>query len=199
MLKDLKKKVNESTTLLPNARKNILAAIQMTYKILPYLQIIHRTLFFINASTNKLHISKRFTGINYVLIRPFWSINNFIGYKILGYITCIQLLCVLIINVRRLRSKQKAHGIMVDSLKGAIREPFNNDDVNETGHKSEKLCSHKCLLCMEYIDGGQIASTCCGHLFCWKCIFEWLQQKEECPMCRDPIKMSQIILLKNFS
>ena len=38
--------------------------------------------------------------------------------------------------------------------------------------------------------------TQCGHLYCWQCIFEWMQQPREtlvCPVCKSGIKKDKLI------
>ena len=45
-----------------------------------------------------------------------------------------------------------------------------------------------CVICMsELLNCRKLAP--CGHLFHYKCLFEWVQTKQECPVCRSPIKI----------
>ncbi|KAJ1914277.1 peroxisome biogenesis factor 10 [Mycoemilia scoparia] len=57
----------------------------------------------------------------------------------------------------------------------------------ETITHSEQQCS----LCWSELENS--ASTPCGHLFCWECIFEWQRVRAECPLCRQPMRSSQIL------
>jgi len=38
--------------------------------------------------------------------------------------------------------------------------------------------------------------THCGHLYCWKCIYQWLGQPREtlvCPVCKSGISQDKLI------
>ena len=39
--------------------------------------------------------------------------------------------------------------------------------------------------------------TRCGHIFCWECIKNWVEskQKMECPICKNGIKLNEVIKL----
>lgn len=46
-----------------------------------------------------------------------------------------------------------------------------------------------CTICLcELLNCRQLAS--CGHLFHYRCMFQWMQTKLECPVCRVPIQLS---------
>ena len=45
-----------------------------------------------------------------------------------------------------------------------------------------------CIICMdELLNCRKLAS--CGHYFHFKCLFQWIQTKSECPICREPIRL----------
>ena len=54
-----------------------------------------------------------------------------------------------------------------------------------------------CTICLNNFTN--ISSTICGHLFCWKCIIEYLQKNSYCPKCRKSCLPREVIFLKNFN
>ncbi len=43
----------------------------------------------------------------------------------------------------------------------------------------------ECVICIEQIEDDKEESLTCGHTFHKECIDKWLDQKTECPICRD--------------
>jgi peroxin-10 len=50
--------------------------------------------------------------------------------------------------------------------------------------------SGQCSLCLERRRDTTVTS--CGHLFCWSCIYTWLDSRPECPLCRHPCTHPQL-------
>ncbi|GIL67029.1 hypothetical protein Vafri_20415 [Volvox africanus] len=51
---------------------------------------------------------------------------------------------------------------------------------------------YKCVICMERMD-GDLATTVCGHMFCYKCISAWVKKSGTCPQCRGKLSKGKII------
>lgn len=54
--------------------------------------------------------------------------------------------------------------------------------------------SRICMLCLSPMKNPSCAT--CGHFFCWGCIMDWCQERQECPLCRSPIRPSQLLPLR---
>ena len=59
--------------------------------------------------------------------------------------------------------------------------------------KLQNTSINQCSICLESISENEIAITPCGHLYCYKCIYTSYSIKKECPICRNDIKIDEIV------
>ncbi|PHH70915.1 hypothetical protein CDD80_5662 [Ophiocordyceps camponoti-rufipedis] len=52
----------------------------------------------------------------------------------------------------------------------------------------------RCTLCLDPLRDP--AATQCGHVFCWRCIADWVREKPECPLCRREALVQHILPLR---
>ncbi|GIY21058.1 peroxisome biogenesis factor 10 [Caerostris extrusa] len=151
------------------------------FKAITVLQRIHLIIFYLNGSYN--NISKRLIGIKYLVIRR-WLVRpeHQKPYKILGWLAASQLLLNLAINMYNVKTK-------VSSAPAVQKE-------NNPSGKGAATSQNQCSLCFEKRNSS--TATPCGHLFCWSCITSWMQNKEECPLCREAFPPSKLIFLQNY-
>ncbi|XP_033157667.1 peroxisome biogenesis factor 10 [Drosophila mauritiana] len=182
--------VANNEEIRPEVKPQLKKIIQKLRASPSYVKALHKSLFYLDAS--KYQLSKRTTGINYVLIRH-WLQPEFslYGYKILGVITFLQVTVSLAISgwdAWREHKRQQLESIKQAGKKFLQRSSSAKDlDPN----------TPQCILCLEPRSNSSL--TPCGHIFCWSCLLEWLEERDECPLCRESLKKSQVILLQNYA
>jgi peroxin-10 len=191
ILNEYEKKINESEELLPEARRTIVKLISIFKSSIPYIKALHRGLFYLNNS-GQLQISKRVTGIQYVLTR-FWlnDHHNIGGYKFLGIVTILQVAFSLLLKVKEKREERRLQ--KAEEIRESRPSRPSPRSLLPTGEEEEVKT---CILCLE--KRVQLTSTLCGHLFCWTCICDWLKYKKDCPICREHLTQSSVIYLQNY-
>lgn len=119
-----------------------------------------------------------------VLVR-YWlkQDHSVTGYRFLGAITLLQAFISLLIYIRKqfLSTKENTKTLYSRS-KSTIGKPSTSSEI--------------CILCMD--NRKDVSAIPCGHIFCWECILEWLTTKNECPICREPSKPSNVVYLFNY-
>eukprot|EP00770_Monocercomonoides_exilis_P012758 MONOS_12702.1-p1 / transcript=MONOS_12702.1 / gene=MONOS_12702 / organism=Monocercomonoides_exilis_PA203 / gene_product=unspecified product / transcript_product=unspecified product / location=Mono_scaffold00721:7722-8565(+) / protein_length=176 / sequence_SO=supercontig / SO=protein_coding / is_pseudo=false len=63
---------------------------------------------------------------------------------------------------------------------------FKNDDKTERNN-----CSFKCIICFDVPSDPVL--TQCGHLYCWNCLMEWLENRKTCPLCNASCNINEIV------
>lgn len=59
--------------------------------------------------------------------------------------------------------------------------------------KIDKVSFFDCNICLDLASDPVV--TCCGHLFCWACLYQWLfvhSKANECPNCKGEVTMETI-------
>lgn len=183
-LKHYEKKVTASVEMVDEVKVIIQKFIIAVKFSIPYIKALHRGFFFLNSG--HFHFAKRLTGIQYVRVR-FWLDDqmSLSGYKLLGFITILQVLLSLIIKY-----KEKVH-------ENELEMSLKTNKKLQRATRENELNVKRCVLCLE--ERRDLSATLCGHLFCWYCILEQLKFKMECPICREHLKQTHVIFLQNYS
>jgi hypothetical protein len=82
--------------------------------------------------------------------------------------------------IKKLQMKKKRDRIIRDiEIEQKISKKYENILIRV----SDLDMSHECSICIEIIKKN-IIKTPCSHFFCKKCIYEWVEKKNNCPNCR---------------
>ncbi|KAJ3305402.1 peroxisome biogenesis factor 10 [Kappamyces sp. JEL0829] len=143
---------------------------------------MHLALFYFTGAY--YHLSRRFFGLRYMLVRKLRKGEDEGGYELLGIMILIQLAARQLTRKHALETQD-----FDDSTYAAEQNPYR---AAETAGSPES----KCTLCLEPRKYSTAAS--CGHVYCWKCICDWIRTKPECALCRQPIAANTLVPLVNY-
>eukprot|EP01132_Coremiostelium_polycephalum_P004526 gene4526-5642_t len=74
------------------------------------------------------------------------------------------------------------------------KQQQNNESSSSSSNSTNKVNSaFECNICFD--DVSEPVVTQCGHLFCWSCIFQWLQHNssQQCPVCKASVSEEKLI------
>ncbi|KAK1428806.1 hypothetical protein QVD17_17646 [Tagetes erecta] len=75
---------------------------------------------------------------------------------------------------------------------GGAASVADNDD-KRSNEKDDESSFFDCNICLDL--ASEPVVTCCGHLFCWPCIYRWLfvhSNAKQCPICKGEVTMKSI-------
>jgi len=169
--------------LQPKARESILELIDVVKTGSFWFGRLNLIFFYMFGKYYRL--SQRMTKINYVFTLDNADSGNYNStFQLIGKIGLVHSTLLLISNlVSRWKNSEAKHDVA------------NPGQVSDRGI-AQTVSTAKCSLCWD--QRKNTACTPCGHLFCWLCILQWLQTKEECPLCRENVQPSRIVPLFNY-
>ncbi|KAF5401135.1 hypothetical protein PHET_05826 [Paragonimus heterotremus] len=89
-------------------------------------------------------------------------------------------------------STSTAHRVNAGDHKGSESQtqPDSSEDIPKPSSTSGSFECHICL------DSAQDAVvSMCGHLFCWPCLYRWLETAKSCPVCKSAISRDKVVPL----
>ncbi|XP_042865998.1 peroxisome biogenesis factor 10-like [Penaeus japonicus] len=176
-LEDSLRAGNLSTYLRPELKNFLLQQMPAIRYSMTLLHRIHLAIFYFSGAF--YHISKRMTGVKYVLVREWLGDSS--ARK------SFQILSMVLLTHIFLTTAYSAYTFLFTKTAPESKQSSANCYVES---------KDQCSLCLDKREHSSI--TPCGHLFCWQCIQECLQTNQQCPLCRHPAKPSQIVALLNY-
>ncbi|KAK1159578.1 peroxisome biogenesis factor 10-like [Acipenser oxyrinchus oxyrinchus] len=149
---------------------------------------LHVALFYINGAF--YHLGKRVSGISYLRVRGLPGDDRAVrtSYKLLGAVSLLQLALTVALQINNFRQRQRA--------RQEWKQYRNLASSGSSSLDPMAARTSRCVLCLE--ERRHSTATPCGHLFCWECITEWCNTKEECPLCREKFLPHRLVYLRNY-
>ncbi|KAH7436000.1 hypothetical protein KP509_06G088500 [Ceratopteris richardii] len=160
-------------------------------------------------------VAKRVAGVHYsLLMKP---PQHKTRYHMLGVFLLVQL-CItgsnwlrqnvfsVLINTLKPQSEGQVNiysgrrGIQIlDEDDASISDAYwlsKSDSASASiGSQESAGIEAKCTLCLSPMKWP--TATPCGHIFCWDCVVESCNQKQECPLCRSHMVHSDLVPIYN--
>ncbi|KAL2483150.1 RING/U-box superfamily protein [Forsythia ovata] len=89
-------------------------------------------------------------------------------------------------NTDMANTRENRNGYLEDEALGKKEDGEKNNSVEGS--------LFDCNICLELANDPVV--TCCGHLFCWPCLYRWLHHHsdaKECPVCKGEVTMKAVI------
>ncbi|KAK6477570.1 peroxisome biogenesis factor 10-like [Huso huso] len=174
--------------LTETQRRTLLHGTYVLRQGVTFAHRLHVALFYINGAF--YHLGKRVSGVSYLRVRGLPGDDRAVrtSYKLLGAVSLLQLALTVALQINNFRQRQRAR-----------QEWKQYRNLASSGSSSlDPLAARtsRCILCLE--ERRHSTATPCGHLFCWECITEWCNTKEECPLCREKFQPHRLVYLRNY-
>lgn len=151
---------------------------------------LHLALFYVYGTY--YYISKRLSGIRHLMVYYNSLAPPSSPYKLLGWLVLLQLVMKLI---QWLMKWQGSAQLFASPVPFRGQTGKSSSDAETVGSSRVEI-GIRCLLCLENCSAA--TATPCGHVFCWKCVVEWSNEKSECPVCRNKIEPQLLVVLQHF-
>ncbi|KAL3661000.1 hypothetical protein V7S43_014016 [Phytophthora oleae] len=65
------------------------------------------------------------------------------------------------------------------------------DTATETAPSDSGKPDFECNICLDTVSSPVV--TLCGHLYCWPCLYQWMRNHSECPVCKAGVSEENVI------
>ncbi|TGZ68893.1 hypothetical protein CRM22_004033 [Opisthorchis felineus] len=67
------------------------------------------------------------------------------------------------------------------------------DSTEGASQPSSTSGTFECHICLDSARDAVVSM--CGHLFCWPCLYQWLETSKSCPVCKSAISQDRVVPL----
>ncbi|EFE43800.1 hypothetical protein TRV_01374 [Trichophyton verrucosum HKI 0517] len=199
------------------AQRYILEHLNSITSLSPFFAVNLAAFYFSGAY---YHLSKRVWGLRYVFTKRIGDSEERIGYEVLGVLLVLQIAVQAIVHAKEviesIQLEEAGQASATDSAAKVAGTPGLKSISMPDGmallapeearydmsvEKDALAMSwipagpqRKCTLCLDPFKDPSVST--CGHVFCWTCIRDWVQEKPECPLCRQEAIASKILPLR---
>ncbi|KAM5434217.1 peroxisome biogenesis factor 10 [Microsporum ferrugineum] len=168
------------------------------------------------------HLSKRVWGLRYVFTKRIGDSEERIGYEVLGVLLVLQIVVQAVVHAKEViesiqleeergvsaqvstegAAAKGGEGLKSISMPDGMALLAPEEAQYDMSLEKDALAmswiptgpQRKCTLCLDPFKDPSVST--CGHVFCWACIRDWVQEKPECPLCRQEALASKILPLR---
>ena len=152
-------------------------------------------------------LSKRLFGLGYIFPRQLRSGEEKGGYEVLGVLLVVQLALRGWMGLQDIFEKQIGEedqsyvGDEKTRIAKVTQTPRLEEEEARVDLADEDVMAwlqpaqqRKCTLCLEPMKDPSV--TTCGHAFCWTCLMNWINERPECPLCRQATLGQHVLPLR---
>lgn len=138
-------------------------------------------------------------------VKVFRKSSNYLGISFMGNRSCKLIVMITVLGINKpiketyIKNTKATESFVINELtlfdkllkheNGFIHNDSITIEIKIRIDGRMKPLQLVCFICFEGIKRQEISSLSCGHLFCSKCIREWLNEKNSCPTCHQPARL----------
>ncbi|RNF27643.1 peroxisome assembly protein [Trypanosoma conorhini] len=140
-------------------------------------------------------LSHRCVGVRYLSLVPSRKMRNDQAAPHTYFLMGILVLIELVVRLWRYM-EQRSLARLQDSQHDAAKKEGEREVEDSDAEDNQNAAAGRCMLCLSH--RKQPTATLCGHIFCWRCLLDWIKSNSHgaiCPFCRRQITVQSSVPL----